>query len=502
MYRVLIVDDEKIVRKGIKRSVDWNLMDMEVAAEAENGIEALEQAELNHPNIILLDIYMPLMDGLEFARIMKQRDPGVYIVIITGYDDFEYVRTALRMGLDDYVLKPVTREDVQRILEKAVDVLKNRVSVRVESKSDRIERVLNDILKSESGCLEMIQEVELENQQICVGIVRMNRKKCEIWTEDLINYAICNILNELLERDNRGKAFITYKNEVALIITDAEKIVLSSETSYLIKAAKSFLGVDIRIALSGVGDSEQLKILYQRASAAEHYCFVKSEQIVFYDEICKYDNSLHYPTGLEQRFRTSYQAGSEVVNSLIDEFKDYIKASGASPTECRVASTRFISTFVSMLENSGAQDVPTFSEIAERIESSDNIDVLATFMKELSVRMDGAKSKRRTARLMCDIVAYIQSNFTDPALNLKKCSEDLYLSTSYISLIIKKEQQTTFVDYLNEVRIQKACELLMNPDNKIYEISKNTGFTNAAYFSQVFKKLKGISPKQYREGGI
>ncbi|MEG1157744.1 MAG: response regulator, partial [Christensenellaceae bacterium] len=150
MYRILIVDDEPIVRRGIKKSVNWNELDIEMVAEAENGVEALEQVISNQPDIILLDICMPRMDGLEFASIVKKKYPQIRIVIITGFHDFEYARTALRMGIDDYILKPITKEDVVRIIKEQLEKIEKNAPIQNLGNDNKIKAdILNGLLKKE-----------------------------------------------------------------------------------------------------------------------------------------------------------------------------------------------------------------------------------------------------------------------------------------------------------------------------------------------------------------
>ena len=153
MYRILIVDDEALVRRGIKKSINWNELDIEMVAEAENGVEALEQVLENVPDIILLDICMPKMDGLEFASIVKQKYPQMRIVIITGFDDFEYARSALRAGVDDYILKPITREMVEDVVKKQIEKIAEEREKNIPVKPDESKAaaaVLNAALRREA----------------------------------------------------------------------------------------------------------------------------------------------------------------------------------------------------------------------------------------------------------------------------------------------------------------------------------------------------------------
>lgn len=138
MFKALIVDDERIVRSGIRNSINWNEYGIEMIAEAENGVEALDQVMADRPDLILLDICMPRMDGLEFAGIVKKKFPSIHIVIITGFNDFEYARNALRAGVDDYILKPVNKEIVSSIVSGQIEQLKRSAAVRLLLTARRI----------------------------------------------------------------------------------------------------------------------------------------------------------------------------------------------------------------------------------------------------------------------------------------------------------------------------------------------------------------------------
>ncbi|MEF9988649.1 MAG: response regulator, partial [Christensenella sp.] len=268
MYRILIVDDEALVRRGIKRSINWNELDIEMVAEAENGVEALEQVLENEPDIILLDICMPKMDGLEFASIVKQKYPHIKIIIITGFDDFEYARTALRAGVDDYILKPITKEMVEKVVRCQLEKLKEEDIKNMPTSADEeksMTMLLNSVLRGETRSMQEIPTfcnyAKIKNENIWFVIIKDYLSGCKIWADgaadNLAEFAILNIAGELLRNTNSGLAFETYKNGLAMVISCPSRKLLEEKLVDICNNILDFVEIPVDFAVSSKGTLEQ-----------------------------------------------------------------------------------------------------------------------------------------------------------------------------------------------------------------------------------------------------
>ena len=517
----MIVDDEAIVRRGIKKSVNWNELGIEMVAEAADGVEALSQVIENEPDIILLDINMPKMDGLEFASIIKKQYPKIKVVIITGYHEFEYARSALRSGVDDYILKPITKEDVGAIirvqLEKIEAERADQSSKYVINEQSAKSNMINAILrKTQSAGAEIVRFCELQKwdteQRVSFVLMRDYLSDCEIWndgqTDSLAEFAILNIAGEVLEMRECGLAFQTYKNELSLLLSCPQRDI-NGVLNEIYGNLLDFLEIPVDFAVSDLGTLKDLPELAEQAREAMDNAFVLSHQnILFYRDIAKkQDKSFEYPEQMEKELlEKMFACDNEESLALIDGF--FAQMSQAPDADkCRNMLLRLFlkvsNTIDSIISRTpdAAEDAPESFDPVSKLEEFNTLDEARDWLKKLYTDTCGyvASIKTRTGQLYLKIKAYIEKNYGESDLNLKKCSEDMYLSSNYISMILKKETGRTFVDYLNEYRIKKAIDLLSRPENRIYEVSLKVGFTHPTYFSSVFKKITGVSPKQYNE---
>ncbi len=520
MYRILIVDDEALVRHGITKSVNWNELDIEMVAEAENGVEAFEQVLENVPDVILLDICMPRMDGLEFASIIKKKYPQVKVVIITGFDDFEYARSALRMGVDDYILKPITKEMVERVVKNQLAKIEEERGKQETIHQDDVKAaaILNSILKQDKRAAADIPlfcgYTEMQNQDVYFVLMKDYLSGCKIWddeiSDELARFSILNIAGELLQNEKRGFAFETYKNELAMLVCAESRMKMDDILMEIYQNLLSFLEIPVDFAVSEVAEIGGLAAMAEQAREALRYAFILSGQnVIYYSDIKeRASEGLKYPEHLEKLLlEAMYGNDAEQSRKLIEAFFVELKELMPGDDQCRSMLLRLflkisntIESVDSRLQSEEGQGIFTFDPVGV-VEGFDSPDEAEEWLKELYKKLASYVSnmKSRSGQLFLKIRQYIEKNYAKNDLNLKKCSEDLFLSSGYISMILKKESGKTFVDYLNEYRIQKATELLAYPDSKVYEVATETGFMHQTYFSSVFKKIMGISPRQFKE---
>ena len=516
MYRVLIVDDEALIRRGIKNSVNWNELGIEMVAEAADGVEALSQVIENVPDIVLLDINMPRMNGLDFANIVKKQYPNISIIIITGYSDFEYARSALRAGVDDYILKPVTKERIAEIIKSQLNTIEERKlngMAQSYSERDAAAGILNSVLRgdamAEAEIPRLCSMLDWKPQsKVFFAIIRDYLSSCELWNDghadSLAHFSILNIAGEILEPHACGLSFTTYRGEMALVMNctrgKCQELLQKIEYNVL-----SFLEIPIDTAVSGIGNIDELAALREQALEGLDYAFALSGKgVIFYDEIKKFKGEeVHYPVNTEKELLAQMYSGDmEKSLELIERFFDEISSQYPSVSQCRNVLLRLImkisGTMESVSTRSGEALVKPIDPLAV-LDSFQTLEDARLWVKKVYgdtyTYLAGMKS--RSKQLYYKIKAYIEDNYNDCSLNLKKCSEDIFLSSNYISMILKKETGKAFVDCLNEYRIERARELLSAPNSKVYEVSTHVGFTHPTYFSSVFKKITGKTPSQY-----
>ena len=400
MYKLLIADDESRIRKGLKNSIDWNELNIEVVGEAENGKVVLNLVEQMHPDIILLDICMPFFSGLEIITRLKKLDEHCMIIIITGYDEFEYMHEALKLKVFDYILKPVKIDNLKDVILKALQELskieKQRdysewTNRKLDENSNDLKRTfLNNWLNGELTAPQVIKELEFFQIKLDDSIVilvikvieKFNLEVCiRSWDRKLVNFAITNIVCELL-----GKVVLTFDddNNNIVVICNADNII-------------------------GWGNMEN----------------EIRDKIYFY---------IHRMVLIEQ---------NKILTNIL-EIKNYYKA---------------------------------------------------------MVKSINQKTKYKPIVILA--MQDIDENYNVNDFSIETVSYHLKVSSSYLSKLLKQEIGLGFIDYLTLVRIKKSIALMEeDPTIKIYQVSELVGYSNQHYFCKIFKKIMGISPKEYQGGNL
>lgn len=519
------MDDEPYVRRGIRGAVNWNELGIEMVAEAADGLEALTQFAQDRPDIILLDINMPRMDGLEFAGIVKREAPETRIVILTGYNDFEFVRTALRIGIDDYILKPVTREAIQGIIRSQIDALRRNAPLpdnasKEAEASRQTSAQLNALLRRgvrHEAVLDAFCQAHglAPHSGVRFVLIREYISGHAEWAvsdpQELAQFAVLNIANERVTQAEAGFAFTTYRNETALVLTCGEREV----EPFLEELRNSFLDLlelPVDIGVSERGTLRNIPKLAEHAREAIACGFVLHDAPYLSYEVVadRKKESRPYPQQQEtELLDRMFSESPDTTLHRIDALFEALSEATIDMRQSRQYLNRFLVTLARTIESVSAWTaVPVGADVTDIADSADigvaedfqSLEEARLWMRDYFMRSyDYVHSVvSRSGQLFLTIRAYVERNYMHSDLNLKKCSEELYLSSSYISATIRKEAGKSFVDYLNEYRIQQATKLLGRPGARIADVSEEVGFTHPTYFSTVFRKVMGVTPTQYR----
>lgn len=519
LYNVLLIDDERNVREAIKESVNWNSLGIDMVQEAENGIEGLEQFFQCIPDIIFLDIQMPRMDGIEFATIIRKRFPQIRIVILSGYDLFEYAQSALRIGVHDYVLKPFLKERIPQIVKAQLTALK------AEASTTQNTAFTNSVLQLRKEIARRLQQgvrVDAQTLDECYGsFIKERGERCYYlnlnWhstSSDAgqfsasTDFAIASIAENLLLSEQSGFTFEAAGGSQAAVFwgTDAQ---LRQAIDIIRIQFSKMTDSSAFISVSGPGRIEELNTLRLQALEAECKCFLCTNPMVTcYEDLQKQNTTFEYPADAESLLLSKcfYTAPEELI-PLVGDFFSRILESYIDSNTCKYVLLRLLTKLSCCIDSFN-----TLNYSNEWFDNFDPLEVLQNFhsvhdaqpwIMELLGRewQFYDQAVRQCTDTFRQIRSYIHSNYADETLNLKKCSNDLYLSYSYISRVLKKEVNRTFVEYLNDFRVQNAKRLLIETQLPVTRISESVGFTNSSYFSTVFRKYTGMAPQQYRQRG-
>jgi two-component system response regulator YesN len=534
---ILIVDDEQHVREAIKLLIDWEQLGIHQIFEADNGDSAIELLGKIQPEIVITDMRMPNRDGVELLAWMKEHGRKSKSIVISGYDDFHLVRSSMKYGGQDYLLKPIDPEQLTEALQKAKlsweqEDQARRLDQQRSIEINQIKPVYRDKLFStmisEAGSGVQVtvpavlkEEFGLENVEQCqviilsTGMLEPQISRKFNGNRDLLTFCLINVCNEILKQKNSGFAFRHWNSDHEIIIFLWHR--LTEWEALLALVTEGILNSIHGKFHYGVGQAQPFPngmflsyqaartALKQRNLLAENSYIHRSEQGfttgVYSLSIASY----------EERFRLAVWSGKEKdIETSVESFLDAARDLPAISQE-QVELWRF--EYESMLSRwrqdlAAKQEVQASSEPPPGLPLFLLLDEQGRLSLELCRRelingltvfaaLTGAGGNKEHS-IMRDIAKYMEQYY-NREVTLQDISERFYLSREYISRRFKQEMGENVFDYLGRIRVEKAKLLLQNPNLKIAQIAEMVGYDDDKYFSKVFKKFEGQSPNQYRK---
>lgn len=537
MYKVLIIDDEPIIRKGIKNLINWKQLNCEVCAEARDGAEGLKLIREFLPEIILTDIRMPGIDGLEMLKQVKGIVPNSKVIIVTGYREFDYVHEAIKCGAFDFLLKPTRLEELTSVLARAVEFLNEQKLKRLEVDKFKLlfeqsipllkEKLLCDIVfeinNNESEIIEKLKLFDININNFVFIVIENDADENSVNTQydkHLYQFGIINSFEEILTEEYEVHVMILNSNRVGFIIQNKSQSIkniniteILEKAAYLQEMIGNAFGISISIAISTEGSSvlELPKKHKECQYILDYKSYLGNNSIIQYSDLNSFFKYEDY--SLLERFKKQLlegvKAGNEaLVKSSLESINNFIASNTISINYLKNFFYSALSSInnirISVLAANSDKKHEEGRDIAsliKLIEKSDNIEELTCLLQQVALNIAkkvnnyNNKSIRVILRKAID---YINEHYSEP-LTLNEVAEHTYVTTFYISRMFKKELGISFIDYLNDIRIEKAKELLKDVRYKSYEVASLVGIPDPHYFSKLFKKYSGISPSEYRE---
>ncbi len=535
MYKVLIIDDEPIIRKGIKNIINWKQLNCEVCAEASDGAEGLELIKKLLPEIILTDIRMPGLDGLDMLKQVKDIVPNSKIIIVSGYREFDYVHEAIKCGAFDFLLKPTRLEELTSVLARAVDIL-NEQKLR-HSEVDKFkllfeqsipllkEKLLCDIVfeinSNENEITEKMKLFDININNFVFIVIENDLVESSVNTQydkHLYQFGIINSFEEIMAEKYEVHVISLNSNKVGFIIqnnshTGINMTEILEKTAFLQEMIYNAFGISVSIALSTEGSSvfELPEKLKECQYSLEYKSYLGNNSIIQYSDLNSFFKYEDY--SLLERYKKQLlegvKAGNEaLVKASSDSIGNFISSNTISINYLKNYYYSALSSInnirISVLAantDKKHEEGKDIASLIKLIEKSSNTEELNLLLQQVALKIANKvnsfnnKSIRVTLRKAID---YINEHYSEP-VTLNEVAEHTFVTTFYISRMFKKELGTSFIDYLNDIRIEKAKELLKDVKYKSYEVASLVGIPDPHYFSRLFKKHSGISPSEYRE---
>jgi two-component system response regulator YesN len=524
LIKIMLVDDEPMTRDGLKEFVGWSKLSMEVVAEASDGAEALIQYEKTHPDIVLCDVRMPRMDGLELATRLRESDHSCKIVFLSGYSDTPYLKKAIKLNAVDYVEKPVQIAELEELLAEIAEQIKAEREERQKTAEIRkiVERgkpdltggLVKRLLQLSSPSDPEWPAVKEELQMVHGGFPLEGAYVCSAF--------LCkepggwSVLREEAEQTAAGEGLAVLATEadgfgVALLAVESGHH-LESVALWLNRLAGKRKSKESGGSFSftaGVGEPCR----HPGAVAASYRQALKALQLHFYrgwntviwhrelpslnvkDSLQLFDKHgfIRFEEALRQKdIRTAIDLLDQAVNELLLFPRREIEQVRKKLFRWYVALTKYYPESMWEFEK---------DELWSSVFVSGELFTIRSFMmRRMEIirensELAGAASEKSVIR---ETVRFIQQHYNQD-VSIAAIAEHVYLTPTYLCILFKKEKGISINDYITQLRIEKAKQLLADRKLRVYEISQMIGYQDANYFAKVFRKATGMNPSEYRE---
>lgn len=498
--RVLIIDDEFITRQGIKHMMLWEKEGFQVVGEASNGQEGLELIEQVQPDIVLADIVMPILNGIEFSLILREKYPHIQLIILSSYDDFEYVKAALLNGAVDYILKPTLGTEL--LLETLNKAVRNIPGFKLTKSEDislkkQLERYLSgyqegldETLFHESLPYMQFRILGIDIKSAC-GNSRKQIGRIRDWIhESYRNQEVYKHVSALVEEEVLCYVFNYRRKEEAELLKDIQDSVR--------KIAQ--LEENVLFVISGpFGELQQVKERYDqgiRPCVKQKFYFpdknlIFEHECVTAKEVDRFDYETYTGYLKAERY--------EDVISMLREYIIYICEKRYDEYLIKNLTKNLLYNLLMEIEKYGIQGEKLKEQYFRRIDNTLSVDCFlaqcSSIYQETAELIERSTGNEDTRIL--EIKRYINEHYKEE-LDLEEISRVFNFNYHYISSYFNQHIPEGFSGYLNKIRITKACALLKESTMAIADVSGEAGYSDHSYFCRVFKKMTGQTPSQYR----
>ena len=543
MLKTFLVEDEVVIREMIKKMIPWEQYGFELAGEAADGEMALPLILKSKPDLLITDIKMPFMDGLTLCRLVKKELPDIRIVILSGYDDFNYAKQAISIGVEDYLLKPITKNAFIERLEEIHNRYEHEKTQREYYEKFRLEMqeyeknasrdFFETLVRADSDLAELYRRADKLNLDIVAEAYNIliftpdtsegnynSYEECSDWEAEVQDKINTYFLNHPVAILFRHQVF-SYA-----ILVKGQKDTIEKNTEECVKAIQDIMNQTERRTdwFIAVGKSaDRLSMLghsYRTAVRANSFRYLYDGHILDYQSL---EAQKENPS--DSRREDSVQLRNVNINALnpailqkflssglaeeVDDFiRDYFNAIGQEPMSSLVfrnyvvLNVRF--SVLSFLKKLGCDDSEISGQEMENImdETGKTIEAAVAYCgkilkKAIALRDENAGDQNRSVLKLA--VDFIDHNYMDEEISLNKAAHVANVSANHFSALFSQNMGQTFTEYLTDLRMSKAKELLRCTAMRSSEIAGEVGYKDAHYFSYLFKKTQGMTPSEYRK---
>lgn len=523
MFKVLIAEDEILVRLVIRDTIDWNKFDMKVVADVENGQAAFEAYQAMKPDLILTDIKMPVMDGIKLVETIRKEDSRTKIIILSCVNEFEAARKALSLGVSDYILKlTMSQEEIESVLNKARNELMTNLLLTETGSSDlnpSISKasVIRDYLFKgtcpDDTFTELVADLKInlhpKNLVLCIMEIDHFEEMHQRSTEDQGRWhsILVNTVYEMLEGYQRGILCHEKDNRYVILFSfqDIKEGTEIRETlfnilSHIQRIVKSYFNASVTFGISDMHDDyPSVRNMYSESNYAISFKYFIEDKYVVAGDKNLGNIGIKVKSKLHQVITDLGIFNDEIMKDLDHKIDFYLNVSITSRLEA-IKLLNKLSYWTLGSLNIKEHDVSELlCDYARKLELCENLDESMEVYKKYVKSVLDIKMKIRTYnREIAKVIKYIEENYSKK-ISLQMVAAVVEMSPTYICSLFKKEVNVNISEYIMQMRIEKAKDMLSNSNMKTYEIAERVGFSDESYFSRSFKKITGNWPNEFKK---
>lgn len=501
MYRVFLADDEPFIIEGLYDIVDWADLGLEIVGNAENGKQTVEALRKVPVDILVTDISMPEMNGLDCIREVRKWLPDLKVIILSGYDEFDYLKEAMHLGIENYLLKPVNIEELTSTLISTVEKIQEEMhasKLTLQDVSILRDHILyrwvkNQIHQKELEERAALLDLDLDAPFIQACLVRSHQSHEEV--HQYVMKQLCEEKDVIAFRDMQGDTVILFK----IWDTNWQNQVKDK----LEQIKREWYGEPLRISLGSVQETTDVSSSYDHALMAQEYFLVRqADQIMEYNTLPIEKHTLMtshldwstYSKLIMEKNKT------DLLERVDHDFARLQQSEDITPEHLQQVVLELLVRFKTEFEDTKfATDFDVlYREAMEKIVEATSLEELVTLVKKVAVSSIDLLNTDGMSPVVQKVLDLIHQTYAD-TLSLKSMGANLNVHPVYLGKLFHKEVGENFTTYINKYRIEQAKKLLRESNLKIHEIATRVGYWESSYFYKQFKKYVGISPTDYKD---
>lgn len=520
MLKIMIVDDMPIFLEYLRGCIDWEAYGFTICAEAHDGKEALEMMEQEYPDVVLTDITMPYIDGLELSEIITKQYPDTSVILITGNNEFEYARRAVRIGVCDYIVKPFEKEELLLSLLKLQDNINRALEAKNEKEeieSQKRENILRKLILGKHKSWEKhFEQFEQNGIIFCSKYFLVCTMKFENMDMDRLEgisnweSILIQMLKSKIEIEGCFYVFRDFENNILLLLNFKEESEMKAYKTYelldLNKVVKDSLKIDATIGVSdfcygleqvkdGYVQSQQAIMRKDKEAIGKVFDYKKMDTIT--------EQSYYSWNAIDRLHQALEQLDEEMIRASIHEEVAHVEEIGNEQMSVYIYSG-LISVLLTNVINSGrtieavfGTDFRPYEEMKDLADGEQREKKMIEYYLK-SLEFEKKNKDTKSHQIVEKIKEYIGEHYMEPELCIADISKELLVNQTYLRSMFKAEMNITILEYITKYRMQLAKKMIRETDDKFSIIAEKTGFSDVSYFSKSFKKFYGMTPKECR----